>query len=324
VVPVTEHKILLFFPFLPNIATRKRIVFPGIAILGVFESKMTAEDGPGKPSIVSLFNANAISGFAAGSVTSAILYPLEVVKSRFQVGSHANFSYRNTFNAVSSIYRSKGIRELYRGFPAGFAGSSLSWGLYFWLYNEWKGSIAAARGSSAPGPIDHWTSSILASIAVQTVLCPLWVVKLNQQLGHVEGFWSGFFGLAKREGLKGLYRGLVPGYWASMHLALQFVLYEELKKEQFVSSLTLNTIIATVLSKSFATVVTSPIEVIKVRLRSSTVSVNENVRGICRQIYRKEGMRGFYKGVGTALIRILPGQCLTFVTFETVKRLLEK
>lgn len=108
-----------------------------------------------------------------------------------------------------------------------------------------------------------------------------------------------------------------------MHLALQFVLYEELRKESFVQSPTVNTIIATVLSKSFATVITSPIEVVKVRLRSSTVSVNENIRGICRQIYRKEGVRGFYKGVGTALIRILPGQCLTFVTFETVKRLLQ-
>jgi solute carrier family 25 folate transporter 32 len=83
----------------------------------------------------------------------------------------------------------------------------------------------------------------------------------------------------------------------------------------------MNTIIATVLSKSFATVLTSPIEVVKVRLRSSRVRVDENVRGICREIYRKEGIRGFYKGVGTALIRILPGQCLTFVTFETVKRL---
>ena len=274
--------------------------------------------------VLAKLSPNAIAGFAAGSVTSTVLYPLEVVKSRFQIGSHSDFSYRNTFSALKTIYGSKGVHELYRGFPAGIAGSSLSWGLYFWLYNDWKVGFASWRGSKVPGPLDQWLSSILASMAVQTLLCPLWVVKLNQQLGQIDKFWPGLVSLGKSEGIRGLYRGLVPGYWSSLHLALQFVLYEELKQHSFVNSLTMNTIIATVLSKSFATVLTSPIEVVKVRLRSSRIPVGENIRGICRDIYRKERLRGFYKGVGTALIRILPGQCLTFVTFETVKRWIDQ
>lgn len=147
-------------------------------------------------------NPNAIAGFLAGSVSSSILYPLEVVKSRFQVGSHSSFSYRTTFNAIRTIYTTSGFRELYRGFPAGLTGSSLSWGLYFWLYNEWKGTFANLRGSSVPGPVDHWSSSILASVAVQTVLCPLWVVKLNQQLGQVDRFFPGFIILRKGKVLR--------------------------------------------------------------------------------------------------------------------------
>jgi solute carrier family 25 folate transporter 32 len=158
---------------------------------------------------------------------------------------------------------------------------------------------------------------------VQTLLCPLWVVKLNQQLGYVEGFWQGVGNLWNKEGMRGLYRGLVPGYWSSVHLAIQLVLYEELRGvKYFDSSLVGDTIIATVLSKSAATVLTSPIEVIKTRLRSSKVDLAQNIRSISVEIFKREGMRGFYKGVGTALIRILPGQCLTFVTFETVKRML--
>lgn len=272
--------------------------------------------------ILGSLNPNAVAGFTAGSVSSTLLYPLEVVKSRFQIGSHSNFSYRNTFSALGTIYTTRGFRELYRGFPAGFAGSSLSWGMYFWFYNEWKAGIASARGMATPGPVDHWCSSILASMAVQTLLCPLWVVKLNQQLGHVDGFWSGLSSLGRKEGIRGLYRGLVPGYWSSTHLAFQFVVYEELKRRSPFESLTMNTVLATVLSKSVATVLTSPIEVVKVRLRSSTVSVSETVRSVCSQIWQKEGLRGFYRGVGTALIRILPGQVLTFLTYETVKSML--
>ena len=267
-------------------------------------------------------NPNAVAGFAAGFVSSSVLYPLEVVKSRFQVGTHSAFSYRTTFSAIKSIYATHGVLELYRGFPAGLVGSSVSWGLYFWLYNDWKHSIASIRGVASPGAVDHWTSSILASMAVQTLLCPLWVVKLNQQLGQFDSFWSGMNHLVKSEGVRGLYRGLLPGYWSCSHFAIQFMLYENMKSRNAFESLPINTVFATVVSKSVATVLTSPIEVIKVRLRSSNVQVSETVRGICSQIWKMEGLRGFYKGVGTALIRILPGQCLTFVTFELVKRML--
>jgi solute carrier family 25 folate transporter 32 len=267
-------------------------------------------------------NPNAIAGFTAGFISSSVLYPLEVVKSRFQVGKHSSFSYRNTFNALSTIYSQQGIKELYRGFPAGLAGSSLSWGLYFWLYNEWKYSVAYFRGESKPSTVDHWTSSILASMAVQTILSPLWVVKLNQQLGHFESFSDGARQLMAKEGIRGFYRGLIPGYWSSSHFAIQFALYEDVRQRGIISNMALNTIFATVVSKTLAVVLTSPIEVVKVRMRSSQVNLKENIRSICTQIWHKEGMRGFYKGVGTALLRILPGQCLTFVTFELVKNIL--
>jgi len=120
-----------------------------------------------------------------------------------------------------------------------------------------------------------------------------------------------------KEGIKGLYRGLVPSYWTCSHLAIQFVIYEHLMKDS--PSHASSVIAATVISKSVATVLTSPIEVVKVRLRSNTVSVSANIRSICSEIWKAEGVVGFYRGVSTALIRILPGQCLTFLVYESVK-----
>lgn len=266
-------------------------------------------------------NPNAVAGFAAGFVSSSVLYPLEVVKSRFQVGTHSSFTYKSSISALRSIYAAGGIQDLYRGFPAGLAGSSMSWGIYFWLYNNFKTSISQIRGASYSGAIDHWPSSILSSVVVQTLLCPLWVVKLNQQLGNSSGFWAALKALSDKEGIRGLYRGLVPGYWSSVHLAFQLVIYEELKKSS-ADSLVAGTIIATIGSKSIATLLTSPIEVVKTRLRSSQVSLEHNVRSISVEIWRREGFRGFYRGMGPALIRILPSQCLTFVTFETVRSIL--
>ena len=279
---------------------------------------------PTQLSMISGVSPHAVAGFVAGFASSATLYPLEVVKSRFQMGSHAQFSYRHTFNALKTIYQSHGLRELYRGFPAGLVGSTLSWGAYFWIYEGLKKEVASYRGFDRPGPIDHWTSSIISSMIVQTMLCPLWVVKLNQQLGNVDKFWPAAKSLYSSEGIRGLYRGLIPGYWSCAHLAIQFVLYEEMKKRcaNLSSYTTVNTIVATVVSKSFATILTSPIEVVKVRLRSSSVSRSQTIRSICGEIFKQEGYRGFYKGVGTALIRILPGQCVTFVAYESMMKLL--
>ena len=264
-------------------------------------------------------NIHAVAGFTAGFVSSSVLYPLEIVKSRFQVGTHGNFSYKSTFSALSTIYKNSGIRELYRGFPAGLVGSSFSWGIYFYLYNHCKVVLSEFRGVAVPGPIEHWSSSLLASLAVQTLLCPLWVIKLNQQLGQSGSFFTSGFQLYKSEGVSGLYRGLIPSYWTCSHLAIQFVIYERLLAE---STDPAQVVAATVVSKSVATIITSPIEVVKVSLRSNTVSVSSTARSIMTDIYKAEGFRGFYRGVSTALIRILPGQCLTFLVYEQVKLLL--
>ena len=42
------------------------------------------------------------------------------------------------------------------------------------------------------------------------------------------------------------------------------------------------------------------------------------IPAISRAIWRNEGARGFYKGLGTNALRILPGTCTTFVVYENL------
>lgn len=39
-----------------------------------------------------------------------------------------------------------------------------------------------------------------------------------------------------------------------------------------------------------------------------------------RRTYLSDGLKGFYKGLGTNAVRILPGTCVTFVVYENVAR----
>lgn len=68
---------------------------------------------------------------------------------------------------------------------------------------------------------------------------PIWVVKTRLCLSNTASVpmymrYSGLFdGLKKlycHEGLRGLYRGFIPGLWGTSHGAIQFMLYEEFKK----------------------------------------------------------------------------------------------
>jgi solute carrier family 25 folate transporter 32 len=41
-----------------------------------------------------------------------------------------------------------------------------------------------------------------------------------------------------------------------------------------------------------------------------------------KRTWKQEGFRGFYRGLGTSLIRVLPGNCITFVVYENLAWLL--
>ncbi|CAA0396645.1 unnamed protein product [Arabidopsis thaliana] len=78
----------------------------------------------------------ATAGAVAGFATVAAMHPLDVVRTRFQVNDGRGSSlptYENTADAVFTIARLEGLRGIYAGFFPAVIGSTVSWGLYFFL-----------------------------------------------------------------------------------------------------------------------------------------------------------------------------------------------
>ena len=72
-------------------------------------------------------------------------------------------------------------------------------------------------------------------------------------------------------------------------------------------------------SKIFASVCTYPYQVVKARMQTESRLLKENydsVSDTIKSVIRKEGMRGFYKGMGINIVRVLPGTCITFGVYE--------
>lgn len=80
---------------------------------------------------------------------------------------------------------------------------------------------------------------MLTGMLTLTVTNPIWVVKTRLCLSDTvfvpkykrySGLIDGLYKLYKYEGVRGLYKGFVPGLWGTSHGAIQFMFYEELKR----------------------------------------------------------------------------------------------
>uniref|UniRef100_A0A0D9ZCR8 Folate transporter 1, chloroplastic n=1 Tax=Oryza glumipatula TaxID=40148 RepID=A0A0D9ZCR8_9ORYZ len=299
---------------------------------------------------------NAAAGAAAGFATVATLHPLDVVRTRFQVsggrGCYDLPPYRNTAHAVYTIARSEGLRGLYAGFYPAVLGSTVSWGLYFFFYNRAKQRYLQGKDDQLR-PVHHLVSAAEAGALVCLFTNPIWLVKTRLQLqtpSHHTSRYSGFSDalrtILKEEGWLALYRGIGPGLLLVTHGAIQFTAYEELRKALIFAKSrqtrtdnrscddSLNSIDYAALgagSKVTAILLTYPYQAYSFTL---LILINSPQRPgsdgtpkykdswhVVKETARHEGVRGFYRGITSNLLKNLPAASLTFVVYENVIKL---
>ncbi|KAI9217667.1 mitochondrial folate transporter/carrier-like protein [Blastocladiella britannica] len=282
---------------------------------------------------------NAVAGLAAGAAATISLHPLDVVKTRFQADTRAvrpRITLLNTARALTAIARAEGARGLYVGLAPNFVGATASWGLYFFWYTHIKDWMtdASSTSSSPPkrlGAREHLVAAAAAGAATSLCTNPIWLVKTRMVLKsstdatRYRGMWDALSTIARTEGIRGLYRGLVPALFGVSHGAVQFMVYEDLKHraadyrrdhdgESYLMGQTSEHIAHAVASKTIASVSTYPYMLVKTRLQSS--NTYSGVVDVVRRTMQHEGATAFYKGLGAHLIRVMPGTCITFVVYE--------
>nr|VWO99329.1 Oligopeptidase B [Ganoderma boninense] len=121
---------------------------------------------------------------------------------------------------------------------------------------------------------------------------------------------DGFSNIWRNEGLAGLYRGTSLALVGVGNGAIQFMAYEEMKqwgfdrkKRQFAKA-----------GKEYTTA--------DDKLNNLTSHLYPTIPVCIKKTWVEEGVRGFYRGLGTNLVRVLPGTCVTFVVYENLAWLL--
>jgi solute carrier family 25 folate transporter 32 len=121
----------------------------------------------------------ALAGFVAGSSSTIILHPLDLIKVKLQVQEGRIESLSRTRAAVMvsrDILSSQGWKGFYRGLSPNFAGSTLSWTMYFFFYAQTKEWFGEGNNTKL-SPVEHLSASAIAGWLTSLIANPLFVVK---------------------------------------------------------------------------------------------------------------------------------------------------
>ncbi|KAI8639403.1 mitochondrial carrier domain-containing protein [Parasitella parasitica] len=266
---------------------------------------------------------HSIAGAGAGVISSVVTCPLDVVKTRLQNQAIGHFKYRGTMGTIRRIRLEEGIRGLYRGLGPTVVGYLPTWAIYFTVYDYCK--INWAKGDIENDWLAHISSAMTAGMVSTTLTSPVWVIKTRfmtqttRSPHRYNTILEAFAMIAKHEGIRGFYKGLGPSLIGVSHVAIQFPLYERLKTLLSTNkSETTSILLASSVSKMVASTTTYPHEVIRTRLQNQVMQPFKY-----KVIMYEEGMRGFYKGITTNLVRTVPASAVTIFTYELIVKKLD-
>lgn len=158
-----------------------------------------------------------IAGAAAGAAGTTVTYPLDLLRTRFAAQGNDRV-YTSLRRAVIDIQRDEGFRGFFRGLAPGVAQVVPYMGIFFAAYEGLRLQMGQFH---LPWGSGDATAGVMASVLAKTAVFPLDLVRKRMQVqGPTRGLYvhknipeykgtvTALQTIARREGLRGLYRGL--------------------------------------------------------------------------------------------------------------------
>lgn len=292
-----------------------------------------------------------VSGFVAGSLTSMIVHPFDLVKLRLQLNAaKGTTTWWTTVKGILATTESGGgggpvvnrFLQLYRGVSINVMGNSIAWALYFGLYRTFKDKLIPIDGSndgpaSSPNPLLYLASGTLAGISTSVLTNPIWILKTrimsqNKIGGDVNysTVISSLRHVVDQHGWQLFKIGITPAILGVSQGGLYFMIYDTLKnhykmKENNNGLFSTSQVVSTSsISKMVSMSLIYPLHLLKSNQQSIEASSSkeyQSMRKLIPFIIRQNGVQGLYKGLLTNLFKSVPSTCITFYIYETVNNL---
>jgi len=276
-----------------------------------------------------------IAGGFAGLVSRFCIAPLDVIKIRLQLQTHAFgptwLENRGAFPIIKIILREEGFRGFWRGnVPAELL--YLTYGAaQFATYRSISNMLSPL---DLPAPLSSFACGALAGATATTVTYPLDLLRTRFAAQGTSGLYRSFLSswihIWRAEGGQAFFQGLGAGVGQIVpYMGLFFAVYERLRPEMQQLGLPCGSgdAAAGIVASTVAKTGSFPLDTIRKRLQIQGPAreqfaggvVPEYGKGLWRTgqaVVKNEGWRGLYRGLTVSLLKSAPASAITMWTYE--------
>ncbi|KAL1961154.1 hypothetical protein VTO42DRAFT_3099 [Malbranchea cinnamomea] len=293
---------------------------------------------------------NLIAGGGAGMMEALVCHPLDTVKVRMQLSKRARapgVKPRGFIGTGVDIVKRETVLGLYKGLGAVLSGIIPKMAIRFTSYGWYKQLLTDKETgtlTSSANMVAGLAAGVTEAVAVVT---PMEVVKIRLQAqSHsladpldtpkYRNAAHALFTVVKEEGVGALYRGVsLTALRQGTNQAANFTAYTELKRllQEYQPQYTTGelpsyqTMVIGLISGAVGPFSNAPIDTIKTRLQKTPAEPGQSalsrITTIARDMFKQEGARAFYKGITPRVMRVAPGQAVTFTVYEFLRTKLE-
>lgn len=267
------------------------------------------------------------AGCIAGGIEATAVWPMEYIKTQLQLNSKSKLPYTGILSGLNYYVQSTGFLSLYRGLAPTLLGSIPKAGIRFGLNAIIKDSLRDADGKLTLGK--NFVAGLGAGVAEALIIvAPVETVK-TKCIELNMPFVSGFKHILATEGMGGVYQGAAAtAMKQGSNQGLRFMWFNEYRRivtNDGEKPLTpVMGLFGGMSAGCFSTLGNNPFDVVKTRMQGTQSSRYASTLDCFKQILSKEGAGAFYAGVVPRLGRVVPGQGIIFMSFETIVQNLEK
>lgn len=262
--------------------------------------------------------AHAMSGGLSAFSSSAILHPLEVIRTKLQSLPEA----KNMWQFISELYEKEGLKGFFAGFSAQVLTNVVSYAVYFLLYRVFQRYVLA-EGRSLVG---HLKVSVWAGVGATVLNTPMWVVSSRLMKEDNQSILQCLLSIFRNEGISGLFKGLAASLLLVSNPVINFAIYEALKDRLVGKTLAPSTttyFLIAAISKAVATFATYPLLTIRTRQQLSKDKALSQMQ-VIKDLLRTDGFWGLYRGIHSKLVQTILNTAVIMSTHEKLAVVLTK
>ncbi|KAH8295767.1 hypothetical protein KR018_008263, partial [Drosophila ironensis] len=268
-----------------------------------------------------------VNGGLAGMLGTCFVQPLDLVKTRMQIGAG---EYKSSMDCISKVLKNEGLMAFYNGLSAGLMRqatyTTARMGFYQMEVDAYRQHFQKAPTVLASMGMGIGAGAVGAMVGNPAEVALIRMMADNRlpeaERRNYKNVADAFIRIVKDEGVTTLWRGCMPTVARAMVVNMvQLASYSQLKAyfAQYFSGFALQ-LSAAMMSGLLTTIASMPLDMAKTRIQNQKSGEYKGTLDVLVKVAKKEGVFSLWKGFTPYLCRLGSHTVFAFVFLEQLTK----